>query len=262
MFLSRNRDSAIALILGAALAAICFGAAGGSELSKTSLTEVLMLLAGAGVIAAALLWGRDGALDGATSLVAFALLAALTSLSVLWSIVPELSYIEAGRTLAYLAIFAAAIAGARLAPRAVPGVVGGVLLGAMLPVAYSLASRIWPASLAENELSNRIGAPFQYWNAVGTVAAIAIPLALWLGARRTGSMWLRALAYPAVGLSVLAARPDGNRRGGLRQRAWRKSFGLEFSTRPRGVRPGGGAALRRGGQAGRKPTGAGQGCGR
>ena len=103
-----------------------------------------MVLAGAGVVAAALLWGRGGALDGATSLVAFALLAALTALSVLWSIVPELSYIETGRTLAYLVVFAAAIAGARLAPRAVPGVIGGILLGAMLPVAYALASRIWP----------------------------------------------------------------------------------------------------------------------
>jgi O-Antigen ligase len=204
VFLSRNRDSAIALILGGALAAICFGAAGGSELSRTSLTEVLMLLAGAGVIAATILWGRNGRLDGVTSLIAFAALAVLTALSVLWSIVPELSYIEAGRTLSYLVVFAAAIAGARLAPRAVPGVLGGILLGAMLPVAYSLASRIWPASLAENELSNRIGAPFQYWNAVGTVAAISIPLALWLGSRRTGSVWLRALAYPAVGLSVLA----------------------------------------------------------
>jgi hypothetical protein len=139
-----------------------------------------------------------------TSLVAFALVAGLTSLSVLWSVVPELSYIEAGRTLSYLVVFAAAIAGARLAPRALPGVIGGVLLGAMLPVAYSLASRIWPGALAENELSNRIGAPFQYWNAVGTVAAISIPLALWLGSRRIGSVWLRALAYPAVGLSVLA----------------------------------------------------------
>jgi O-Antigen ligase len=204
VFLSRNRDSAIALILGGALAAVSFGAAGGTELSRTSITEVLVVLAGAAVIAAALLWGRRGSLDGATSLLAFAALASLTALSVLWSIVPEFSYIEAGRTLSYLAVFAAAIAGARLAPRAVPGVIGGVLIGAMLPVAYALASRIWPGTLAENELSNRIGAPFQYWNAVGTVAAISIPAALWLGSRRTGSVWSRALAYPAVGLSVLA----------------------------------------------------------
>jgi drug/metabolite transporter (DMT)-like permease len=126
--LSRNSDSAIALILGGVLAAVSFGAAGGTELSRTSITEILLVLAGAAVIAAALLWGRRGPLDGATSVLAFAALAALTSLSVLWSIVPELSYIEAGRTLSYLAVFTAAVAGARLAPRAVPGVIGAVLV--------------------------------------------------------------------------------------------------------------------------------------
>jgi hypothetical protein len=202
--LSRNAGNALALILGAALAAVSFGAAGGTELSRTSITEVATMLAGVAVIAASLLWGRPGRLYGAASLVAFALLAVLTSFSVLWSVVPELSYVEAGRTLSYLVVFAAAIAGARLAPRAAPGVVVGVFVGALLPVAYSLASRIWPGTLAENEFSNRIGAPFQYWNAVGTVAAIAIPLALWLGSRRTGSVWGRALAYPAVGMCVLA----------------------------------------------------------
>ena len=38
-----------------------------------------------------------------TTLLLFALLAFLTAVSVLWSIVPELTYIEAGRTFAYLA---------------------------------------------------------------------------------------------------------------------------------------------------------------
>ena len=163
-----------------------------------------MVIAGTLVVAAALLWGRRGPLYGATSLVMFGFLALLTSLSVLWSIVPELSYIEAGRTLTYLVIFAAAIAGARLAPRATQPVLGGILIGAMLPVAYAIASRIWPGTLAENELSNRLGAPFQYWNAVGTVAALAIPAALWLGSRRTGNLLARAAAYPAIGLCVLA----------------------------------------------------------
>ena len=56
-----------------------------------------MVIAGTLVVAAALLWGRRVPLYGATSLVMFGFLALLTSLSVLWSIVPELSYIEAGR---------------------------------------------------------------------------------------------------------------------------------------------------------------------
>ena len=163
-----------------------------------------MVLACVPLIAGGILWGRRGRLYGATALWTFGLLAGLTAMSVLWSIVPELTYLEASRTLTYLVVFAAAVAAARLAPRASPVVLKGVLVGALLPVAYALATRIWPASLADDELSNRIGGPFQYWNAVGTVAAMAIPVALWLGSRRTGSMLGRALAYPAIAISVLA----------------------------------------------------------
>jgi hypothetical protein len=192
------------VLIGGALAGIAFGAAGGTELTRTTTVEILMVLGSAVLVAAGILWGRRGPLYGVTSLVLFALLAAFTALSVLWSVVPELAYIEAGRTFAYLATFAAAIAGARLAPRASDVVLKGVLVGALLAVAYALASRIWPGTLAEDELSNRIGQPFQYWNAVGTTAALAIPAALWLGSRRAGSVVGRALAYPAMGACVLA----------------------------------------------------------
>ena len=41
-----------------------------------------------------------------TTLLLFTLLAFLTAVSVLWSITPELTYVEAGRTFAYLAVFA------------------------------------------------------------------------------------------------------------------------------------------------------------
>lgn len=193
-----------AVLLGGALAGIAFGAAGGTELTRTTIVEVLMVLVSGAVIVAGVLWGRRGPVYGATTLVLFAALAALTTLSVVWSQVPELAYIESGRTLAYLATFAAALAAARLAPQASPVVLKGILIGALATVAYALASRIWPGSLAETELSNRIGQPFQYWNAVGTTAALAIPAALWLGSRRTGSVLGRALAYPAVGACVLA----------------------------------------------------------
>jgi hypothetical protein len=112
--------SAVPLILGAALVGVAFGAEGGTELTRTSVTGVLMVLASGAVIAAAFLWGRAGTIHGMTTLLMFALLAFLTAVSILWSIVPELSYVEAGRTFSYLAVFAAAVAGAKVAPRAAP----------------------------------------------------------------------------------------------------------------------------------------------
>ncbi|MDQ5833487.1 MAG: O-antigen ligase family protein, partial [Actinomycetota bacterium] len=200
-----ERTTSVAvLILGAALAGICFGAAGGTELTRTTVVEVLTVLAGGAVVAAALVFGRRGPLYGATTLVCFALLALVTALSITWAIVPELAYVEAGRTLAYLAVFAAGIAGARLAAHAGPAVLKGILLAATAAVLYALLARVWPASLAELEISNRIGQPFQYWNAVGTTAALAIPGLLWLGSQRLGGLWGRALAYPGVGVAVLA----------------------------------------------------------
>jgi hypothetical protein len=196
--------SAVPLILGAALVGIAFGAEGGTELTRTSVTGVLMVLASGAVIAAAFLWGRSGSAHGMTTLLLFALLAFLTAVSILWSIVPELSYVEAGRTFSYLAVFAAAVAGVRLAPRAAPQLLLGILIAATVAVAYALASRVWPAALAENEVSNRLGQPFDYWNAVGCVAAMAVPITLWLGSRRAGPAIARVLAYPAMGAFVLA----------------------------------------------------------
>jgi len=196
--------SAVPLILGAALTVIAFGAEGGTELTRTTVTGVLLVVVSGAVVAAASLWGRRDSSHGTTTLLLFALLALLTAASVLWSIVPELTYVEAGRTFAYVAVFAAAVASARLAPRAAPQLLLGLMIGAIVPVTYALASRVWPGALAENEVSNRLGQPFDYWNAVGCVAAIAVPISLWLGSRRTGNPLLRVLAYPAMGVSVLA----------------------------------------------------------
>jgi len=204
-----SRSSAVAarafpLILGGALAAVAFGARGGTELTRTSITEVALILVGAAVLAVTFLWSRSGRPHGRTTVLLFALLALLTSLSVLWSISPELTYIEVGRTLAYLTVFTAAVAGARLFPRAAPEVLWALLIGAMIPVGYALASRVWPGALAENEVSNRLGQPFDYWNAVGSVAAMAVPILLWLGSRKGGSSTARTLAYPLMGACLVA----------------------------------------------------------
>jgi hypothetical protein len=191
------------LALGGALAGVAFGAAGGSELSRTTIVEVLAVLLGGTIVAIAVVWSRPGHIHGATSVALFGALAFLTALSVTWAIVPSLAYVEAGRTFAYLAIFAAAVAAARLAPRATATVITGIVLAATAAVVYSLAARVWPASIGETEISNRIGQPFQYWNAVGTTAALAVPGLLWLGTRRNGVV-ARVLAYPALGAAILA----------------------------------------------------------
>jgi len=192
------------VILGGALAGVAFGAAGGSELTRTTVVEVLVVLLGGLVVAAAVAWSRPGRLHGAVSVGLFAALAGVTALSVMWAVIPALAYVEAGRTLAYLAVFAAAVAGARMFPRATPVVIKGVVLAATAAVLYALAARVWPASLGETEISNRIGQPFQYWNAVGTTAALAVPGLLWLGTSRGASVVGRVLAYPALGAAVLA----------------------------------------------------------
>jgi len=195
---------ALPLIVGAALAGIAFGGQGGTELTRTTITEVVMVLVSGCIVAAAVMWGRRSTSHGVTTLLLFTMLAFLTAISLLWSIAPELTYIETGRTFSYLAVFCAAVAAGRVAPKAAPTLLVALLIGAAVPVAYALASRIWPGALAENEVSNRLGEPFDYWNALGCVAAMAVPIALWLGSRRTGSSTARMLAYPAMGACILA----------------------------------------------------------
>ena len=204
MSASRASSAASWILFGCVLAGVAFGAAGGTELGRTTVAEVLLVLLSGALVAAAVLFSRPAPLYGGLSLVAFTAFTAVLALSITWSIAPDLSFVEAGRALAYLGAFAAAMAAARLAPEAAPAVLKGILLSTLLVVAYALASRVWPGVLAEDELSNRLGQPFSYWNAVGTTAAMAVPGALWLGTRRTGSLAGRALAYPALGLSLVA----------------------------------------------------------
>jgi len=188
--------------LAAALFGVAVGARGGSALERTAVVELLLITAGTALICAAIAFGRRGRLAGGGALVAFVAVTAITARSVGWSIAPDLSYPEAGLTLAYLATFAGGIALARLAPTGAVAVTRGIVLAAVAICAYGLATRVWPASFEELAFSGRIGQPFDYWNALAGVAAMGIVPALWLGARRTGAPLGRALAFPATGLLI------------------------------------------------------------
>ena len=190
--------------LGLALAAAAFGARAGSDLTRTTVVEIAVVVACGLVLALAAARGRLAEGPGSPALVLFGLLALVTTASIAWSAAPDLSWLEANRTLTYAAVFAAGVAGARLAPSAAPVLLRGLLLAVALTIGYALLSRVFPGTLAESEVYARIAAPFDYWNAVGVTAALAIPPALWLGARRSGHAPVNALAYPLMGLLLVA----------------------------------------------------------
>ncbi len=202
---SRSLSATASFLLAAALFGAALGARAGNSLERTAIVELLAIAAGGIAVCAAVLFARRGPAYGAAAVAAFAALAGITALSVEWSIAPDVSYVEAGRTFAYLAVFAGAVALARLAPEGGAAVARAIVLATVAICAYGLAARVWPASFDEVAFTGRIGQPFDYWNALAGSAALGIVPALWLGARRGGSRLGRILAFPAAGL--LIARP-------------------------------------------------------
>jgi O-Antigen ligase len=193
-----------ALAVGAVLIAIAFAANGGSRLGETTTAEMALLVAcGLGGAAIILATPDRGRWWGVGAIVAFGLFAGWTVLSVTWSAQPSDSWVEVDRAVTYLAVFAFAVALARVAPREWEGVLGGIVLAAVAISLYALATKVFPGHLSADEPYARLRAPFGYWNAIGLFAALGVPSALWLGARRHGSSPLSALAYPAVGILLV-----------------------------------------------------------
>ncbi|MBS1868532.1 MAG: O-antigen ligase family protein [Actinobacteria bacterium] len=202
--IASHPDALVALALAALIVAIAFVARSGSVLSRTTLVELLLTLLGAAIVAVALVARPPGRrLWGGLTLLLFAALAVWTALSIAWSVQPSDSWEAANLTLAYLATFAGALALAQVAPARWRGVLAAVVLASVVLCAWSLLVKSFP-SISSLDLYARLRAPFDYWNAVGLMAALGIPGCLWLGARRDGHAALSALAAPALGLLLVA----------------------------------------------------------
>jgi hypothetical protein len=130
-------------------------------------------------------------------------LAALTALSVVWSVQPDESWQDAGRMFAYSGVFGAAVVLAWVAPERWPAVLGGVTLAAVVLCGYALLTKVFPSQLDANDIYARLRAPYDYWNAIGLTAAMGVLACMWLGARRAGHTLLNALAYPAMGVMLV-----------------------------------------------------------
>jgi hypothetical protein len=199
----RFASVAASVALAAGFAATAFVAEAGGDLGRTTYTEIAWMVAAGLVVAVSIAFARPGRVGGWLALGGFAALTGVTAASILWSVAPDLSWVETNRVLTYFCAFAAALAAAHLAPRGWTSVLHALLLAAAVIVGYALVTRVFPGSLAEDEIYARLGAPYEYWNALGTTAAMAVPAALWLGTRRSGYGPANALAYPLLGLLLV-----------------------------------------------------------
>ncbi|HEY1540421.1 MAG TPA: O-antigen ligase family protein [Solirubrobacteraceae bacterium] len=190
--------------LAAILCAVAFRADGGLQLERTTPVEMALIVGGGLAVSGSLLLApRRTRVYGAAPLLVFVALAGLTALSMSWSASPSDSWLEANRTFAYVAVFAAAAALAHAIPHRWGALLGAITLSSVVVSAYAVATKVAPGALNPDEIYSRLREPFGYWNSVGLQAALGVPGLLWLGTRRTGHQTLNALAYPGLALLTL-----------------------------------------------------------
>ena len=193
-----------ALLIAAVLCWVAFLAKGGLNLAHLTTVEIALTI-GSAVVAgvAVLLTPAATPAHGAWSLGLLIALCGLTAASIVWSVQPDNSWQDAGRMFAFGAVFGAAIALARAAPARWPAVLGGVILAAAIVCGWAVLTKVFPDQLDAHDVYARLRAPYSYWNAIGLTAAMGAIGCLWLGSRRAGHALLSALAYPAMGLTLL-----------------------------------------------------------
>jgi hypothetical protein len=196
-------DAVISVALAGLLVLLAAVTTGGFDESITvssanTWAEIVLLLLGAGACAAMLVLGVRRRAWGAVAVGLFAALAALTALSIIWSVAPDDSWQATNLTLAYLAVFAGAASLARLIPGRWRVLVAAIALMTAALSAYALLMKVFPASLDAADTQGRLQGPLGYWNATGTLAALGLAPCLWAWSRREGGAVTRGLAVPAV----------------------------------------------------------------
>ncbi len=194
------------LTVAAVLCFATFVAGGGLNLGPMTTFEMTLTLAGGALVAGAVTLGARGRRAyGLWSIGLLLAFTALSGLSVVWSVAPDASWQDAARMLSYSGVFAAAAAAVWIAPGGWRALLGGTVLAATVVCGYALLTKVFPGQLeASGEYAYaRLQEPYGYWNAIGLTAAMGAIGCLWLGARRAGHALCSALAYPAMGLTIV-----------------------------------------------------------
>jgi len=195
------------LLFGAALAvalsAVGLRGGGGLALGPTTKVEISLDIVAAVLGALAVLAVSTRRWWGAGAILWFGALAAVTALSITWAIQPSDAWLEANRTIAWMAVFAGGVVLTRLAGAWWSACLAAIATATGVVCTWAILTKVFPGALAADEIYARLREPFSYWNAVGLTGALGVPAALWLGARRSGHAALNALAYPLMGLLLL-----------------------------------------------------------
>lgn len=193
-------NSLLALGLAGLLSLLALTSTAGADIGSTW-SEIGLTAVGAAACVGVILFGARGMAAGGVAVGLFAVLSALTALSIVWSIRPDQSWLAANEILAYLAAFAGAAGLARIFPGRWPGVLGGLAAVATVLGAYALLVKVFP-TLDSTDTLGRLQAPFGYWNATGLCAALGLAPCIWVGSRRRGSLAIRALSIPASAILI------------------------------------------------------------
>ena len=188
---------------------LCLLFSGGANEARLAWIGGFAFLTAAALAAAALAGRLDVALPARTGTVFVCALAAFTvwiGLSIAWSVEGDRSWDYFNRSLVYVALaLLGAAAGGVLGERAPRLAVSVLALGLGLAVLWALAGKVVPALDPEGDRVGRARGTVGYWNAFALLAASAVPLALWLSARRrTAGMLL--LYGAAVALLLTFSR--------------------------------------------------------
>jgi hypothetical protein len=196
-----------ALLIGSGiLVAFALFAGDGSSYGSLVWIGALALLT-AGIVLALSLWGvlPWPRLDHA-SLACAVLLAALIvwiGLSVLWSVAPDRSWEYANRGLVYLAFLAIGLVAGASDRRAIQAVAGGLAILLAGVMVWALAGKVIPSLFPDGARIARLREPIGYWNGLALLAAMALPLGLWLAVRRDHHRLIRAAAVVLLFLAAV-----------------------------------------------------------
>jgi hypothetical protein len=199
----RSTAGAVVAAVGGALVFAAFFVARGTTLSSFVWIGAVALVAAAAATAAVLAGALPGPrLDaaGAGFLAALFGLAVWVGVTTLWSVSPEDSWQYTNRTLVYAAFALLGAFAAALLQRPAESIARGAALLLALLLGYALLAKCVPSLYSDYGRLARLRAPLDYWNELALLAAVAVPVALWLASRRYTA---GALLLYGAGLTVL-----------------------------------------------------------